>query len=146
MLHQRAFGVYGADLRQGWLLLEEMIVQWRWWGDLVMWWRWRGVVGEGFGYVVVMAGVVVGEGFGYAVELRALALADGEYRECTAFLRASLAPFLRTLARWSIAYLFWMDSCSCRSLSISCCTLASSSSSVVAASSSASSSQSSIWT
>jgi hypothetical protein len=51
------------------------------------------VVEEGFGDVVVMAVVeVVVGGFGYAMELRAFALADGEYRRCIAFLRASLAP------------------------------------------------------
>jgi hypothetical protein len=81
---QRAFGVYVADLRLEWWLLEEMIMRWRWWGV---------VVEEGFGYVVVMAVVeVVVGGFGYAMELRAFALADGEYRGCIAFLRASLAP------------------------------------------------------
>jgi hypothetical protein len=44
-------------------------------------------------------------------------------------------------ARWAIAYLLMMDSCSCISLSISCCTMISSSSYTAALSSSASSSQ-----
>jgi hypothetical protein len=52
---QRAFGVYGADLQQGWWLLEEMIMRWRWW-----------LVGRN-DYVVEVVGVVVDEGFGYAV-------------------------------------------------------------------------------
>jgi hypothetical protein len=52
---ERAFGVYGADLRQGWWLLEEMIMRWRWW-----------LVGRN-DYVVEVVGVVVDEGFGYTV-------------------------------------------------------------------------------
>jgi hypothetical protein len=46
-----------------------------------------GVVGEGFGYAVV----VVDEGSNQA-EPRAYAPTDEEYQECTASLRALLAP------------------------------------------------------
>jgi hypothetical protein len=103
------------------------------------------VAGEGFGYAV--AEVVAGEGFD-PTELPVFAPDDRErrgYIVARRLARSLLMLCLRALARQTAACLLKMDSCSIRSLSISCWTLASSSS-TAALSSSTSLSQSWIWT
>jgi hypothetical protein len=51
MLGEWALGVYGAELRRGWLkelviwrwwwLVIRDVVEWlRWWRDMGVWWRW----------------------------------------------------------------------------------------------------------